>query len=51
MEDFQAVRNAYKTSEVLFTWQCGDLLILDNILAMHGRKPFDGERRVLVAMA
>jgi len=27
------------------------LLILDNVLTMHGRKPFKGKRRVLVAMA
>lgn len=49
--DLNAVRAACKASEVLFPWQNGDLLILDNILAMHGRKPFEGERRVLVAMA
>lgn len=49
--DLKAVRSACKASEVLFPWQSGDLLILDNILAMHGRKPFEGERRVLVAMA
>ncbi len=49
--DLRSVRSAYKKSEALFSWQAGDLLILDNILAMHGRKPFKGERRVLVAMA
>ena len=51
IEDLQAVRAAYRASEVAFPWQPGDLLMLDNILAMHGRKPFRGERRVLVAMA
>ena len=49
--DLRSVRSACKKSERLFLWQAGDLLILDNILAMHGRKPFEGERRVLVAMA
>jgi hypothetical protein len=49
--DLRAVRAACKKSEVIFPWQAGDLLVLDNILAMHGRKPFHGERRVLVAMA
>jgi alpha-ketoglutarate-dependent taurine dioxygenase len=49
--DLQAVRSAYGKSEILFPWQAGDLLILDNILSMHGRKPFKGQRHVLVAMA
>ena len=49
--DLTAVRAACKKSERLFSWQAGDLLMLDNMLAMHGRKPFEGDRRVLVAMA
>ncbi len=51
IEDLTSVRAACRRSERLFSWQAGDLLILDNILTMHGRKPFTGERRVLVAMA
>ncbi len=51
ISDLRAVRSSYRKSEILFPWQAGDLLILDNILAMHGRKPFKGARRVLVAMA
>ena len=51
ISDLSAVRSACKKSEVVFPWHAGDLLILDNILTMHGRKPFKGARRVLVAMA
>lgn len=51
ISDLEAVRAACAGAEVAFPWQPGDLLMLDNVLAMHGRKPFEGERRVLVAMA
>ena len=49
--DLEAVRSAYARAEAAFPWHAGDVLVLDNVLAMHGRKPFEGERRVLVAMA
>lgn len=32
-------------------WRAGDLLLIDNILVGHGRRPFTGARRVLVAMS
>jgi alpha-ketoglutarate-dependent taurine dioxygenase len=34
-------------------WQDGDVALVDNYMAMHGRKPFSGERKrqVLVALA
>jgi alpha-ketoglutarate-dependent taurine dioxygenase len=35
---------------IYFPWQKGDILVLDNILAMHGRAKFKGKRRVLTAM-
>lgn len=35
---------------VAFPWQQGDVMILDNILAMHGRAPFTGKRRILTAL-
>lgn len=50
-EDLDEVRRAYRATEVVNPWQRGDLLVLDNILAAHGRKPFQGPRRVLVAMS
>ena len=49
--DLESVRAAYRKCEVSFPWRTGDVLVLDNILAMHGRKPFEGDRKVLVAMA
>lgn len=35
---------------VAFPWHQGDVMILDNILAMHGRAPFKGKRRILTAL-
>lgn len=32
-------------------WRAGDLLLIDNVLVAHGRRPFTGDRRVLVAMS
>ncbi|MDQ1026935.1 alpha-ketoglutarate-dependent taurine dioxygenase [Streptomyces umbrinus] len=32
-------------------WRSGDLLLIDNVLLAHGRRPFTGARRVLVAMS
>ena len=49
--DLKLIRNVAQSKEVLFPWQSGDIMIIDNILAMHGRKPFKGPRQILVAMA
>lgn len=48
--DLMTVRRTSQAAEVKFPWQAGDVMIIDNIAAMHGRKPYRGPRRVLVAM-
>lgn len=44
------IREAYQRETVEFTWKKGDLLLLDNMLATHGRKPFEGSRQIVVSM-
>ena len=31
-------------------WQTGDVALVDNYLVMHGRRPFEGQRRVLASL-
>jgi len=45
------IRDAYQQEAVIFPWQEGDILMLDNMLAAHGRRPFVGSRKVVVGMA
>lgn len=45
------IREVYKQEAVIFPWQAGDILMLDNMLAAHGRTPFLGSRKVVVGMA
>jgi alpha-ketoglutarate-dependent taurine dioxygenase len=44
------IRAVYRDTMLSFDWHAADTLILDNLLMSHGRAPFAGKRRVLVAM-
>lgn len=48
--DIYHIMEVLDRKTISFPWQKGDVLVLDNILAMHGRAPFAGKRRVLAAM-
>ncbi len=41
----------YAAVSVVFPWREGDLLMLDNMLTAHGRRPFVGKRKVVVGIA
>jgi alpha-ketoglutarate-dependent taurine dioxygenase len=45
------IRAIYRETAVTFQWREGDVLLLDNFLTSHGREPFAGTRRIVVAMA
>lgn len=46
----EEIRGVYQRHQVPIRWQAGDVAILDNRGVAHGREPFCGNRRVLVAM-
>ncbi|WP_395698646.1 TauD/TfdA family dioxygenase [Methylocella sp.] len=50
-EDLAHVRAALEAEKLVFPWREGDVLMLDNMLTMHGREPYRGPRKVVVAMA
>ena len=52
--DADAVRIAIELSEELtydHQWQPGDIVLLDNAVAMHARRPFKGTRKVVASLA
>jgi alpha-ketoglutarate-dependent taurine dioxygenase len=44
------IRKVYDQEKIKFQWQKGDLMMLDNILTAHAREPFEGPRKIAVAM-
>ncbi|MEV5540236.1 TauD/TfdA family dioxygenase [Saccharopolyspora shandongensis] len=50
-EHITQIRDRGLESAVDVDWYTGDLLLIDNVLVGHGRRPFTGPRRVLVAMS
>lgn len=49
-KDIYKIHDLLDKHAIYFPWEKGDVLILDNILTMHGRAPFKGARRILTAM-
>jgi alpha-ketoglutarate-dependent taurine dioxygenase len=45
------IREIYQREAITFTWQMSDILMVDNFLVSHGREPYVGPRKILVAMS
>lgn len=48
--DMATIGRAYEQCAVRFSWRQGDVLMLDNMLAAHARDPYEGPRKIVVAM-
>ncbi|MBS2531668.1 TauD/TfdA family dioxygenase [Catenulispora sp. NF23] len=44
------VREAFVAESVREPWQRGDVMLVDNMLVSHGRDPYRGPRKIMVAM-
>lgn len=52
--DVSALRHIRETmfkQATVSPWRVGDVVMLDNVLVCHGRMPFSGPRKILLAMA
>ena len=50
-EILEATAAAMNESCIAFRWQKGDVLLIDNRLVLHARRPFTGPRRILASIA
>jgi alpha-ketoglutarate-dependent taurine dioxygenase len=48
IEEIDAV---YADTSLALPWQAGDIMVINNMLMAHGRQPYSGARRILVAMS
>ncbi len=49
--DMEQVRDAIWRNLVVFRWQAGDVMMIDNQAVSHGRMPYRGPRQVVVCWA
>jgi alpha-ketoglutarate-dependent taurine dioxygenase len=50
-DEIAQVGAAFDKAVVDAPWQQGDIMMLNNMLVAHGRRPFKGKRKIVVAMA
>jgi alpha-ketoglutarate-dependent taurine dioxygenase len=50
VDALEHVREVLRSETIPHRWRAGDILVLDNMLAAHGRMPFAGPRKIALAM-
>lgn len=50
MSYLNEIREIVSINKISFPWKKNDLMLIDNILTLHGRNPYKGERKVYVCM-
>lgn len=50
IDEYLSIKKAYQQHTVAFTYEKGDILFLDNMLAAHGRNSYKGERLIATAI-
>lgn len=50
-DDLALIRTAYDDTVYATPWETGDLLVVNNLRVSHGRQPYEGARKIMVAMA
>lgn len=50
IEALKHIRETMFSEATVFPWRQGDVVMLDNVLVCHGRMPFSGQRKILLAM-
>lgn len=51
LEVYDEIRRVNREQSVYAPWQRGDLMIVDNMLMMHGRNWYTGSRRILISLS
>ena len=46
----ERISEVYRGAAVAVQWHIGDVLMVDNMLVAHARQPYQGSRKILVAM-
>jgi alpha-ketoglutarate-dependent taurine dioxygenase len=50
LADLDCIRRVITEEMVLFDWQRGDVLLIDNKLVAHGRQPYEPPRKIFAAL-